>query len=198
MWGLAMIWPIGGVLLLALLLWLIRRPMRAGQSTALVDASRFVHSDYRTPFYGWEMINLCHRTVLTGWVLLIEDERAFLRLVLALFTSLLVCFFLLALRPYRKTSDLMLAASQQLLLVFLFLGAMTLRTRAVLAEQVSLDLIYSVLCFTSEKEAMYWMLGTFACMLLVVAGTLLYQFISRYVTALSHKFGIEPSEVGSP
>ena len=141
MWGLAMIWPIGGVLLLALLLWLIRRPMRAGQSTALVDASRFVHSDYRTPFYGWEMINLCHRTVLTGWVLLIDDERAFLRLVLALFTSLLVCFFLLALRPYRKTSDLMLAASQQLLLVFLFLGAMTLRTRAVLAEQVSLDLI---------------------------------------------------------
>ena len=140
MWGLAMIWPIGGVLLLALLLWLIRRPMRAGQSTALVDASRFVHSDYRTPFYGWEMINLCHRTVLTGWVLLIDDERAFLRLVLALFTSLLVCFFLLALRPYRKTSDLMLAASQQLLLVFLFLGAMTLRTRAVLAEQVSLDL----------------------------------------------------------
>ena len=140
MWGLATIWPIGGVLLLALLLWLIRRPMRAGQSTALVDASRFVHSDYRTPFYGWEMINLCHRTVLTGWVLLIEDERAFLRLVLALFTSLLVCFFLLALRPYRKTSDLMLAASQQLLLVFLFLGAMTLRTRAVLAEQVSLDL----------------------------------------------------------
>ena len=198
MWGLAMIWPIGGVLLLALLLWLIRRPMRAGQSTALVDASRFVHSDYRTPFYGWEMINLCHRTVLTGWVLLIDDERAFLRLVLALFTSLLVCFFLLALRPYRKTSDLMLAASQQLLLVFLFLGAMTLRTRAVLAEQVSLDLIYSVLGFTSEKEAMYWMLGTFACMLLVVAGTLLYQFISRYVTTLSHKFGIEPSEVGSP
>ena len=61
------------------------------------------------------MINLCHRTVLTGWVLLIDDERAFLRLVLALFTSLLVCFFLLALRPYRKTSDLMLAASQQLL-----------------------------------------------------------------------------------
>tara|TARA_B100000787_G_C16058216_1_gene234361 strand:+ start:104 stop:235 length:132 start_codon:yes stop_codon:yes gene_type:complete len=42
-------------------------------------------------------------------VLLIEDERAFLRLVLALFASLLVCFFLLALRPYRKTSDLMLA-----------------------------------------------------------------------------------------
>ena len=65
-------------------------------------------------------------------------------------------------------------------------------------SQVSLDLIYSVLGFTSEKEAMYWMLGTFACMLLVVAGTLLYQFISRYVTALSHKFGIEPSEVGSP
>ena len=54
-----------------------------------------------------------------------------------------------------------------------------------------------MLGFTSEKEAMYWMLGTFACMLLVVAGTLLYQFISRYVTTLSHKFGIEPSEVGS-
>ena len=57
----------------------------------------------------------------------------------------------------------MLAASQQLLLVFLFLGAMTVRTRAVLAEQVSLDLIYSVLGFRSENEAMYWMAGTFLC-----------------------------------
>ena len=71
MWGLTMLWPIGGVLLLALLLWLIRKPLRQGHSTALVDASRFVHSDYRATFYGWEIVNLCHRTVLTGWVLLI-------------------------------------------------------------------------------------------------------------------------------
>ena len=34
-------------------------------------------------------------------------------------------------------------------------------------------------------------------MLLVVAGTLLYQFISRYLTTLSHRFGIEPSELFS-
>ena len=40
---------------------------------------------------------------------------------------------------------------------------MTVRTRAVLAEQVSLDLIYSVLGFRSENEAMYWMAGTFLC-----------------------------------
>lgn len=45
MWALAILWPIGGVLLLALLLWLIRKPLREGHSTALVDASRFVHSD---------------------------------------------------------------------------------------------------------------------------------------------------------
>ena len=38
-----------------------------------------------------------------------------------------------------------------------------MRTRAVLAEQVSLDLIYSVLGFSSENEAMYWMVGTFLC-----------------------------------
>ena len=36
-----------------------------------------------------------------------------------------------------------------------------------------------------------------AGMLLVVAGTLLYQFISRYLTTLSHRFGIEPSELFS-
>ena len=33
----------------------------------------------------------------------------------------------------------------------------------MLAEQVSLDLIYSVLGFSSENEAMYWMVGTFLC-----------------------------------
>ena len=195
MWGLAVVWPIGGIVLLALLLWTIRKPLREGHNTALVGASRFVHNDYHASFYAWELVNLCHRTVLTGWVLLIEDEQAFLRLVLALFTSLLMCFFLLALRPYRKTSDLMLAASQQLLLVFLFLGAMIVRTRAVLAEHVSLDLIYSVLGFSSENQAMYWMVGTFLCMLFIVAGTLTYQFISRYLTTLSHRFGIEPAEL---
>ena len=36
-----------------------------------------------------------------------------------------------------------------------------------------------------------------AGMLLLVAGTLLYQFISRYLTTLSHRFGIEPSELFS-
>ena len=45
MWALAILWPIGGILLLALLLWLIRKPLREGHSSALVDASQFVHSD---------------------------------------------------------------------------------------------------------------------------------------------------------
>ena len=43
---------------------------------------------------------------------------------------------------------------------------------------------------------MYWMLGTFACMLLVVAGTC--STVHRPLPhRLSHRFGIEPSEVGS-
>ena len=195
MWVLAAIWPIGGVVALALLLWSVRRLLECGRGSRLVSASHFLHNDYRASFYAWELVVLCQRTVLTGWVLLISDERAFLRLVVGLLASLLVGFLLLALRPYRQASNLMLAAAQQLLLVFLFLGAMIVRVRAVLTDHVSLDVIYSVVGFKSEEEAVWWMLSSFLSMLFVVAGTLLYQMISRHLTQLSHNFGIEPAEM---
>lgn len=195
MWGLAAIWPIGGVIALALLLWSVRRRLECGRGSRLVSASRFLHNDYRASFYAWELVVLSQRTVLTGWVLLISDERAFLRLVVGLLASLLVGFLMLALQPYRQASNLMLAAAQQLLLVFVFLGAMIVRVRAVLIDHVSLDVIYSVVGFKSEDEAVWWMLLSFLSMLIVVAGTLLYQIISRHLTRLSHNFGIEPSEM---
>ena len=192
MWGLAAVWPIGGVLALALLLWSVRR---LGRGSRLVDASRFLHNDYRASFYAWELVDLCRRTVLTGWVLLISDERAFLRLMVGLLASLFMGFLLLALRPYRQASDLVLATAQQLLLVFFFLGAMIVRMRAVLIDHVSLDVIYSVIGFESEEETVWWMISSFLSMLFVVSGTLLYQIISRRATQLSHNFGIEPAEM---
>lgn len=200
MWCLAAIWPIGGVIALALLLWSVRRRLECGRGSRLVSASRFLHNDYRASFYAWELVVLSQRTVLTGWVLLISDERAFLRLVVGLLASLLVGFLLLALQPYRQASNLVLAAAQQLLLVFVFLGAMIVRVRAVLLDhlqrgRLQVDVIYSVVGFKSEDEAVWWMLLSFLSMLIVVASTLLYQIISRHLTRLSHNFGIEPSEM---
>ena len=49
------VWPIGAVVLYVLLLLLCRRALNAGETTTLTRATRFLHADYKTHFYWWEV-----------------------------------------------------------------------------------------------------------------------------------------------
>ena len=58
------------------------------QPSVLVRATRFLHREYRPEVFYWEVVELLRRTILTGWVLLVPEERAYLRLVVASLVSL--------------------------------------------------------------------------------------------------------------
>jgi hypothetical protein len=46
-----------------------------------------VTQEYESHVYFWEVIDLLRRTVLGGWVLLIDEANKFSRLLVALFVS---------------------------------------------------------------------------------------------------------------
>lgn len=66
------------------------------------------------------VLELLRRTILTGWVLLVETEHAFLRLLIGLLISLASLAALLAARPYTRPEDSLLAGGVHLALVLLF------------------------------------------------------------------------------
>ena len=49
------VWPIGQVVLYVMLLLLCRRALNAEETTTLTRATRFLHADYKTHFYWWEV-----------------------------------------------------------------------------------------------------------------------------------------------
>eukprot|EP00966_Prymnesium_polylepis_P152715 3527622-Prymnesium_polylepis.1 len=53
------------------------------------------------------------RTVLTGWLLLIDTELRFMRLVAALIVSIVFLVAILVCHPYKKNLDFAMAAGCQ-------------------------------------------------------------------------------------
>jgi succinate dehydrogenase/fumarate reductase cytochrome b subunit len=67
-WVLVAIWPLGMVLAYAALLVPCRfMLLDETASSPLVEATSFLHRDYKPAFYYWEVLALTQRTVLTGW-----------------------------------------------------------------------------------------------------------------------------------
>ena len=97
-WILVAIWPIGMVVGYAALLipchYLLSGEM---DDSDLLHATRFLHRDYRPQYYWWEVVSLLQRTTLTGWLLLVEMDLQFIRLLMALNVSI---FFLVAVLVY--------------------------------------------------------------------------------------------------
>ena len=76
------IWPIGVPVLYVLLLLRIRRPILAHTPSRLTRATAFLHRDYKPVFFYWEALEISRRILLTGWVALIPESLAFLRIVI--------------------------------------------------------------------------------------------------------------------
>merc|ERR1719502_1680193 len=100
-----MLWPIGVQLLYVVLLWRVRRPLLNRTPTALTRATAFLHRDYKPEFFYWEAIELARRLILTGWVALVNEKVAFVRIVIAVLTSLAVMVATLVMDPYKDVLD---------------------------------------------------------------------------------------------
>ena len=74
-------------------------------------------------YYYWAAVELAQRSILTGWIILIPAEHAFLRLVAAVATSLVALVWTLISRPYRRDEDGILAVVSALLLTLAYAGA---------------------------------------------------------------------------
>jgi hypothetical protein len=145
-WLLIVLWPIGMVALYASLLFPVRHEMFHGGDrvrTPLLKATVFLHRDYKVrpvalcvsgvnasiyllkslvslsqeAFFWWEIFTLVQRTVLTGWLLLIDSDLPFLRLVSALVVTVFCLAALLLCDPYKSRIDFALATGGQLVLI---------------------------------------------------------------------------------
>ena len=116
------LWPFGSMVLYGSLLAACYKPLHAKTPTALTRATAFLHREYEKTWYWWEALELARKLVLTGAVLLIPEESAFVRLVVA--TLICSCYSvgLAVVRPYKRLEDDVLAIATSLVLLLLFLG----------------------------------------------------------------------------
>ena len=80
---LIVLWPLGSLVLFTSLLVPCYKALHTRTPTDLSRATAFLHREYETRWYWWEAVDLLRKIVLTGVVVLIPEERYFLRLVLA-------------------------------------------------------------------------------------------------------------------
>ena len=109
------------------LLLAARRSILDGTSSSLVAATAFLHRDYHPECFYWELIELARRTVLTGWVLLIEETSSFIRILIGLMVNVAVLMLTLTRSPYRHNEDQFLAVCAQLMLVVSFVGTLVVK-----------------------------------------------------------------------
>ncbi|KAL1511659.1 hypothetical protein AB1Y20_004949 [Prymnesium parvum] len=125
------------------------------------------------PCFWWEILSLIQRTTLTGWLLLINFELRFIRLLAALVVSISFLIILLALKPYKRSFDYTMAAGCQILFVCIFIGGIIVR----LYEDISTDsngskeLAYRFLGLHSSEEVIIGMILIAFSMLALLAFT---------------------------
>lgn len=98
-------WPFGSLALYTSLLVACYKPLQSRKPNALTRATAFLHRGYSRRFCWWEALELARKLVLTGAVLLIKEERAYLRLLVATLICSSYSVGLAAVRPYKRIED---------------------------------------------------------------------------------------------
>ena len=107
--GFIALWPAGSLVLFTSLLVACYKPLKAKSPNALTRATAFLHREYEKTWYWWEAVELARKLVLTGFVLLIPEERAFVRLVVATLVCSFYAVVLAVVRPFKRVEDNVLA-----------------------------------------------------------------------------------------
>jgi hypothetical protein len=106
----------------------------------------------RVEYFYWEILELVRRTILIGWVLMLPDDRVFLRLVVATLLSVGSLTLLLSTRPYKRGEDSLLSAGCQLALVFSFIGASYIRLFVEFSRYLPYSVVRRVMAFESTTQ----------------------------------------------
>ncbi|KAL1512046.1 hypothetical protein AB1Y20_005320 [Prymnesium parvum] len=183
-WVLIAIWPVGMVALyLGLLVPCRHQILEENTEDLLVRATKFLHRDYKTPFFWWEVASLIQRTTLTGWLLLIDSELRFIRLLAGLVVSISFLIVLLALKPYKRPFDYMMAAGCQILFVCIFVGGIIVRLYEDIAKDSSggPELAYQFLGLQSSEHIIVIMILVAFSMLALLMFTLVSESYAHFI-----------------
>jgi len=123
-WIAISIYPIGVVMITSLLLWGVRKDIGADSSTPLAKATRFLHADYTTILFWWEVPELIRRFLLVGLFVALPspfERGTIMQLALASLVSTGYGAVQFTARPYRTLSDNLVALVSSTCLTTLFL-----------------------------------------------------------------------------
>jgi len=118
---------------------------------------------------------------LTGYVLLIDESKHFLRLVVAMLVSLAYLMLMIRVRPYVRPEDDMLACSSQTALVLIFFCGILMETFQSLSDQAGVEAAEASTGFDSTDSIVTMMImctiGMFclSCIVIVVEGIKSYR-----------------------
>ncbi|EOD41030.1 hypothetical protein EMIHUDRAFT_108214 [Emiliania huxleyi CCMP1516] len=180
--GLIALWPAGSLILFTSLLVACYKPLQAKRPNALTRATGFLHREYKKKCYWWEVVELARKLVLTGFVLLIPEKSAFLRLVVATLVCSFYAVVLAVVRPFKRVEDNVLAVARlglqatSLVLLLLFLAANWTTIFLGIIERSSVDTADAVLGFDNLSEIIN-------SMLVLVGVTLLFFLIGAVFSA---------------
>ena len=138
---LVLLWPIGVPVLIAVLLSLCHGASRdhassvahdsngaAASGVELASATRFLWAEYRPAVRWWEVLEMGRKLTLAGFVQLVPQRLALLRLLIALLLSISHLVLLQFAHPYVTRSTAYFAVSTSFTLVCSLIGALVLKT----------------------------------------------------------------------
>ncbi|KAL1499218.1 hypothetical protein AB1Y20_013725 [Prymnesium parvum] len=171
-WVMVAIWPIGMVVMYTALLLPCRHMLLdEAPESPLLKATSFLHRDYKPAYYWWEVVSLMQRTTLTGWLLLVDFNLQFIRILCALIVTIAFSVALLVCQPYKRQLDFAMASGAQLLLVCIFIGGIIMRLYEDIANDSagSKELAFRFLGIHSSEEIAIIMILV-ALLMLVLLG----------------------------
>lgn len=120
--GLVVLWPIGMPLLYFVLVYVCRKAIQAGMPTHLARATSFLWREYRIELFWWEPVEMFRKVLLCGLLLVsVPPPLELLRLLVALFISIIFMAMTLVLRPFKHVDNNALAVCSHLGTIVMYL-----------------------------------------------------------------------------
>lgn len=168
---LALIWPAGSVVLFIVLASRARRRLLTHTTDRFVRSLWLLLDDFRPSAYLWASAELLTRCFLTGWVLLIPNEKSFLRLILAVLVSIASLLATMLCSPYRRREGNLLAVLSLFLLLVTYLISLFIKLLEELARHAEPDefhAVYSQGIGSSGEEGALLLLLVFIMLLVLL------------------------------
>ena len=180
MWLFVAVWPVGVLILFVCVVQPCRDSILAGRATPLTRATHFLTNDYQPHVYFWEPLELARRTILTGWLLLLDESLRFIRLLLATCISIAFLSLLVSVKPYKRPVDDFIAITSQVVLVCIFICAMLIDLFKAFETRSSLADAQAAMGFDSDVQIVWVVILLSFGMLLLQLGALFFEAIRAW------------------